>query len=95
LSWDESDPDSKELSDSYSVISSSESDSEEKQEVDSGKIFGKDEYVWTQKPKAVRTQMRNIVKEKPGPKRNGCQADTPLKSFVLFFDETMITEIVT
>jgi len=82
LSWDESDPESKELSDSYSEISASESDSEEKQNVDSGEILGKDGYVWSQKPKAVRrTPMRNIVKEKPGPKGNGCQADTPLKSF--------------
>ena len=31
LSWDESDPESKEVSDSYSEISASESDSEEKQ----------------------------------------------------------------
>jgi len=39
--------------------------------------------------------VRNIVKEKPGPKRNGCQADTPLKLFELFFDDAMKTEIVT
>ena len=39
--------------------------------------------------------MRNIVKEKPGPKGNGCQAVTPFKSFELFFDDAMITEIVT
>ena len=39
--------------------------------------------------------MRNTIKEKQGPKGNGCQADTPLKSFELFFDYTMITEIVT
>jgi len=39
--------------------------------------------------------MRNIVKEKPGPKGNGYQADTPLKSFELFFDDAVITEIVT
>ena len=84
------------MSDSYSEISASESDSEEKQDVDSGEILGKDGYVWTQKPKAVRrTPMRNIVKEKPGPKGNGCQTDTPLKSFELFFDDAMITEIVT
>lgn len=77
LSWDESDPESKEVSDSYSEISASESDSEEKQDVDSCEILGKDGYVWSQKPKAVRrTPMRNIVKEKPGPKGNGCQADT-------------------
>ena len=63
LSWDESDLESKELSDFYSEISASESDSEEKQNVDSGEILGKDGYVWSQKPKAVRrTPMRNIVK---------------------------------
>jgi len=96
LSWDESDPESKEVSDSYSEIVASESDSEEKQNVDSGEILGKDGYVWSQKPKAVRrTPMRNIIKEKPGPKGNGFQADTPFKSFDLFFDEAMITEIVT
>jgi len=84
------------VSDSYSEISASESDSEEKQDDDSGEILGKDGYVWSQKPKAVRrTLMRNIFKEKPGPKCYGFQADTPLKSFELFFDATMITEIVT
>jgi len=52
--------------------------------------------VWSQKPKAVRiTAMRNIVKEKAGLKGNGCQADKPLKSFELFFDDAVITEIVT
>jgi hypothetical protein len=96
LSWDESYPESKEGSDSYSEVSASESDSEEKQDGESGEILGKDGYVCSQKPKAVRRMpMRNIVKEKPGPKGNGCQADTPLKSFELFFDGTMITEIVT
>jgi len=96
LSWDESDPESKEVSDSYSEISTSESDSEGKQDVDSGEILGKDGYVWSQKPKAVRrTPMGKIVKEKPGPKGNGYQADTPLKSFELFFDDAVITEIVT
>jgi len=96
LSWDESDPEYKEVSDCYSEISASDSDSEQKQDVDSGEIVGKDGYVWSQKPKAVRrTLMRNIVKEKQGPKGNGCQADTPLKSFDLFFVDAMITEIVT
>jgi len=66
LSWDEGDPESKEVRDSYSEISASESDSEEKKNVDSGEILGKDGYVWSQKQKAVRrTQMRNAVKEKP------------------------------
>ena len=89
MSWDESDPESEEVSDSYSEISASESDSEDKQDVDSCEILGKDGYVWSQKPKAVRrTPMRNIVKEKPGPKGNGCQADTLLKSFELFFTMT-------
>jgi hypothetical protein len=85
LSRDESDPESNEVSDSYSEISASESVSEEQQDGDSREILGKDGYVWSQKTKAVkRTPMRNIVKEKPGPKGNGCQADTPLKSFVIF-----------
>ena len=84
------------MSDCYSEISASESDSEEKQDVDSGEIVGKDGCVWLQKPKAVRsTPMLNIVKQKPGPKGNGCQADTPMKSFVLFFDYTVITVFVT
>ena len=88
-------PESEEVSDSYSEISASESDSEDKQDADSGEILGKFGYVWSQKPKAVgRTPMRNIVKEKPGPKWNGCQADTPLKSFESFFEDAVITEIV-
>jgi len=41
LSWVESDLESKEVWDSYSEISASESDSEEKQDVDSGEILGK------------------------------------------------------
>jgi hypothetical protein len=76
LSWDESDPESNTVSDYYSEISTSESDSEEEQDGDSREIL-EERYVWSQKPKAVRrTPMRNIVKEKPGPKGNGCQADT-------------------
>jgi len=94
LSWDKSDPESNELSDSYSEISASKSDSEEKQDGDSRKILVKDGYVWSQKPKAVRrTPMRNNVKEEPGTKGYGCEADTPLKSFELFFDDAIITEI--
>jgi hypothetical protein len=63
---------------SYSKISASESDSVKKQDGDSREILGKDGYVWSQKPKAVRrTHMRNFVKEKPGPKGNGCQAAHP------------------
>jgi hypothetical protein len=96
LSWDESDPESSEVSNSYTEISASKSDSEEKQDDDCREIFGKDGYVWSQKLKAVRrTPMRNIVEEKPGPKWNGCQADTPLKLFELFFDDAMITKTVT
>ena len=95
MSWDESDPEPNEESDSHSELRASESDSEEEQDGDSRESLGKDGYVWSQKPKAVRTPVRNIVKKKPGPKGNGCQADTPLKSFELFFDDAMITEIVT
>ena len=39
LSWDESDPESTEMSDSYSEISASESDSEEEQDGDSREIL--------------------------------------------------------
>jgi len=39
--------------------------------------------------------MRNIVQEKAGLKGNGCQADKLLKSFELFFDDAVVTEIVT
>jgi hypothetical protein len=84
------------VSDSFSEISASESESEEEQDGDSREILGKDGYVRSQKPKAVRrTPMRNIVIEKPGPKGSGFQADTHLKSFELFFCDTIITEIVT
>jgi len=31
----------------------------------------------------------------PGPKRNGFHEDSPLKSFVSFFDDAMIKEIAT
>jgi len=47
LSWDESDPESNEVSVSYSEISASESDSEEEQDGDSREILGKDRYVWS------------------------------------------------
>ena len=39
LSWDESDPESNEVSDSYSEISASESDSEEEQDGESRDIL--------------------------------------------------------
>jgi hypothetical protein len=45
LSWDESDPESNEVSNSYSEISASKSDSEEKKDGDSREILGKDGYV--------------------------------------------------
>ena len=48
LSWDGCYPESKEVWDSYSEISASESDSVEKQDVDSGEILGKVGYVWSQ-----------------------------------------------
>jgi len=48
LSWDESDPESNEVSVSYSEISASESDSEENQDGDSCKILGKDGCVITE-----------------------------------------------
>ena len=46
LSWDEIDPESNEMSDSYSEISASESDSGEEQDGDSRESLGKDRYVW-------------------------------------------------
>jgi hypothetical protein len=42
LSWNESDPKSNEVSDSYSEISASESDSGEEQDGDNREILGKD-----------------------------------------------------
>ncbi|XP_059174346.1 piggyBac transposable element-derived protein 4-like [Physella acuta] len=80
-----------------SEVSANEYESEnESDDYDTQDILGKDGYVWSQKPKILRrTPMRNIVTQKPGPKGNGCQADTPLKAFDLFFDDSMITEIVT
>ena len=45
LTWDESDPESNEVSDSYSEISASESDSEEEQDGDSREILGKYGYM--------------------------------------------------
>jgi hypothetical protein len=95
LGWDKSDPESNGVSDSYSETSASESDSAKKEDGDSREIIGKDVYVRSQKPKALRrAPMRNTVKQKPGPKGNVCQADTPLKLFELFFVYAMITEIV-
>ena len=47
MSWDESDPESNEMSDSYSEISASESDTEEEQDGDSRGILGKYGYVWS------------------------------------------------
>jgi len=61
LSWDESDPESNEVSDSYSEISASESDSEEKQDGDSREILGKYGNVWSQKPKTVRKHQCEIL----------------------------------
>ena len=58
LSWVENYPESNEVSDSYSEISASESDSEEQQDGDSREILGKGGYVWPQKPKAVRTKTK-------------------------------------
>jgi hypothetical protein len=45
LSWNESDSESREVSDSYSGICPIESDSEEKQDGHSREILGKDGYV--------------------------------------------------
>jgi hypothetical protein len=45
LSWNESDPESNEVSDSYSEISARESDLEKEQDGDGREILGKDGYV--------------------------------------------------
>jgi len=39
--------------------------------------------------------MRNIFEENPGSERNVYQAEAHLKSFQLFFEEAVITDIVT
>jgi hypothetical protein len=54
LSWDESDAVSSGVSDSYSEVTASESDSEERQDGDSREILGKDGYVWSQEPKSCQ-----------------------------------------
>ena len=62
----------------------------------SQEVQEKDGYLWRTEPKkARRTPRRNIVTSTPGPKGIQLEADTPLKSFKLFFDDFMLSEIVT
>ena len=61
---------------------------EEKQNVDRSEILGKDRYVWSQKPKAIRITPMAILSKKTE------REWITLKSFELFFDDAVITEIV-
>ena len=59
-------------------------------------VLGRDGYLWQTAPKSARTTpRRNIVTGIIDLKSSGVKADAPLKSFQLFFDDTMITKIVT
>jgi len=96
LSWYESEPEMEALSDSNSEVDGSDTESEDEDDSVGQEVRGKDGYLWKTKPKnAKRTPMRNIVACTPGPKGIGLEADTPLKSFELFFDDSMLSEIVT
>jgi hypothetical protein len=64
LSWDESDPESNEVSDSYSEISASESYSEEKQDGDSREILGKDGCVVTEAKKLSEEHQCEILSKR-------------------------------
>ena len=90
LSWLESDVDLDATSDSdseqnailsYTGDANSLGDKCNKYDT-SGVILGKDGYKWLLQPKNVQTTpIRYIVKDKPGPKGDGCLVDAPLKSF--------------
>ena len=96
LSWYESEPEMDALSDSNSETDESHTESEDKDDSVSQKVRGKDGYLWRTEPKnARRTPRRNIVTSTPGLKGIGLKADTPLKSFELFFDDFVLSEIVT
>ena len=96
LSWYESEPEMEALSDSNSEIDGSDTEYEDEDDSVGQEVRGKDGYLWKTEPKnARRTPRRNIVRSTPGPKCIGLEADTPLKSFELFFDDSMLSEIVT
>ena len=96
LSWYESEPEMEALSDSNSEIDGSDTEYEDEDDSVGQEVRGKDGYLWKTEPtNARRTPRRNIVTSTPGPKCVGLAADTPLKSFELFFDDSMLSEIVT
>ena len=96
LSWYESEPEMDALSDSNSETDGSHTESEDEDDSVSQEVRGKDGYLWRTEPKnARRTPRRNIVTSTPGPKGIKLKADTPLKSFELFFDDFVLSEIVT
>ena len=96
LSWCESELEMDALSDSNSETDGSHTESEDEDNSVSQEVRGKDGYLWrTESKNARRTPRRNIVISTPGPKGIGLKADTPLKSFELFFDDFVLLEIVT
>ena len=96
LSWYESEPEMDALSDLNSETDGSDTESEDKYCSVYQEVRGKDGYLWRTGPKnARRTPRRNIVTSTPGLKGKGLEADTPLKSFELFFDDSMVSKIAT
>ena len=96
LSWYESEPKMDALSDLNSETDGSDTESEDEDCSVCQEVRGKDGYLWRTEPKnARRTPRRNIVTSTPGLKGKGLEADTPLKSFELFFDDSVVSEIAT
>ena len=96
LSWYESEPEMDALSDLNSETDGSDTESKDEDCSVCQEVRGKYGYLWRTEPKnAGRTPRRNIVTSTPGPKGKGLEADTPLKSFELFFDDSMVSEIAT
>ena len=84
------------LSDLNSETDGSDTESEDEDCSVCQEVRGKDGYLWRTEPKnARRTPRRNIVTSTTGPKGKGLEADMPLKSFKLFFDDSMVSEIAT
>ena len=83
------------LSDLNSETNGSDTESEDKDCSVCQEVRGKNGYLWRTEPKNARTPRRNIVTSIPGPKGKGLEADTPLKSLKLFFDDSMVSEIAT
>ena len=87
LSWYESEPEMEALSDSNSEIDGSDTEYVDEDDSVGQEVRGKDGYLWKTEPKnARRTPRRDIVRSTPSPKCIGLEADTPLKSFELFFE---------